>query len=65
MQQPSLWAADVTVPTPHWLCLYDHCTTHGRAVKGAPVDSDTCINVRVRCVTCGRSGVESTRKDLA
>jgi hypothetical protein len=53
---------DASIPSP--ICCYDRCARHGRAVLGAPVDHGDCINRRVRCVTCARTGVQSTRTDL-
>ena len=47
-----------TVASP--LCFFDPaCPAKGRAVFGPPVQVDGAINRSIRCVTCGRIGVES------
>lgn len=57
-------AADSTVPSP--LCYrWNDCAPKGRAVLGEPEDRGGCINRTILCLTCGKRGVESTRKDLA
>jgi hypothetical protein len=48
------------------LCCYEKpCPNQGRAEYGNARDLGACINTPVRCVTCGRTGEVSERKDLA
>jgi hypothetical protein len=57
--QPSLFSDPATEASP--LCIYDGpCSRHGRAELGPERHvSPTCINRDIRCLTCGRTGVES------
>lgn len=51
-----------TVPVPRFLCPYERrCEPAGRAVWSEPIDLGGCINRVVKCLTCGKTGEESTR----
>lgn len=52
-----------TVPSP-LCCRWTDCQPKGRAVLGPEDDRGGCINRSIRCQTCGKTGIESTRKDL-
>ena len=42
------------------LCIYEkHCGS--RACLGPPDDRGGCVNREIRCLSCGRDGVQSTR----
>lgn len=58
-QQLALFADVATVPSP--LCSYARkpCWRGGRAVYGAPVIGEGCVNRSVICVTCQATGEES------
>lgn len=52
--------ADATVPSPI-CCMWLPCPRKGRSVLGpAERIGDDCINRSIRCLTCGRTGIEST-----
>jgi hypothetical protein len=56
-------AAPATVASP--LCMYEHCSRKGRAALGPPDDRGGCVNRSITYLTCGATGVQSARKDLA
>jgi hypothetical protein len=56
MTQPSLFDAD-TVPSPI-CCVEGRCPRQGRAVPHA-----SGVNRDVTCLTCGRTGVQSTNTE--
>jgi len=64
MTQTLFWPSPPDVAVPRWLCPYQACAAKGRAVYDAPVDAGRTLETRVRCLTCGRWGWESARKDL-
>ncbi len=45
------------------MCPYEVCPAPGRAVRGPIVPAEGCTLEAVRCLSCGRTGVESTRVD--
>lgn len=67
MTQPNLWAEPETTPTPPGLCLYDTrpCPKRGRCEFGPEVAVGACLNRAIRCLTCGRTGVESRNTERA
>lgn len=50
------------LPSP--LCVYQGaCARKGRAVLGEPEDTGGSVQRSIRCVTCGRTGVQSTNTE--
>lgn len=62
MSQLALFEPPDTVPSP--VCVYDHCARKGRAVLG-PVQAvgEWCTTRTITCLTCGRTGVQSTNTE--
>lgn len=56
--QPSLFEPVVKSP----ICSYERHCGH-KAELGEPEDLGGCINRSITCLTCGKTGVESERKD--
>jgi hypothetical protein len=63
MSQQGVLSDVETVASP--LCIYVRCSRKGRAVLGDPRDCGGCVNRTIRCLGCGATGEQSTRKDLA
>jgi hypothetical protein len=62
VSQPGLFEAKPTMKSPI-CCRERHCGS--RVECDEPRDLGGCVNVDVRCLHCGATGVLSTRKDLA
>ena len=54
-------AADGSIAVPRWLCPYVVCPAPGRAVRGPIVPAEGCTLEAIRCLSCGRLGVLSSR----
>jgi hypothetical protein len=62
MTQPSLFAETRRVERSPLCSMSTHC---GELAEYAePVETERCLNVTVRCLRCGKTGLVSERKDL-
>jgi len=60
--QPALFPlASLTVASPLCFLQAKPCPREGRAIFGEPVKHRGCVNQRVECQTCGRTGEVSER----
>ena len=60
--QPALFETKPTMKSPT-CCMEKHCGSLAECDE--PIECGGCINVNTRCLSCGATGVVSTRKDLA
>ena len=63
--QLNFFEEDPVVMLTRQLCVYEApCPFTPRIVSSTPIDHGFCVNTVLRCLTCGRTGEESRRKDL-